>query len=68
MAFVVIRRFRDNEALATSRSYQDERPARELAREWVAEGWDVEFIENGRLQHRSTRVTRPTPRGLPEHT
>jgi hypothetical protein len=68
MGYVVIRRFRAGDGPATSRAIRDEAEAREKARAWADEGWDVELIATGRLQHTSTRVARPAPRNLPERT
>jgi hypothetical protein len=66
MGFVVIRRFRNGEGPASSRAIREESEARRTAREWADQGWDVELIATGRLQHRSTRVARPAPGDLPE--
>ena len=60
MGFVVIRRFRGSEGPATSRVYGDERHAREVAREWAREGWEVELIASGRRESKTVKVEPPS--------
>jgi hypothetical protein len=62
MGFVVIRRFRNGEGPASSRVYGDERHAREVARTWAAEGWEVEFIASGKRETRTVKVDPPRHR------
>ena len=62
MGFVVIRRFRDTEVPASSRVYKEERHARDAARAWASEGWEVEFIASGRRESKTVRVAAPRRR------
>lgn len=64
MGYVVIRRFRNGDGPASSRVYADERDARDVARTWAREGWEVEFIASGRRE--TTTVKVPEPRRRPE--
>lgn len=59
MGFVVIRRFRNGEGPAASKSFREEAVARERARTWAREGWEVEFIASGRRETRTVKVTPP---------
>ncbi|MGI8609888.1 MAG: hypothetical protein ACR2MY_11770 [Candidatus Dormibacteria bacterium] len=64
MGFVVIRRFRTGEGPASSRVYADERHARDVARTWANEGWEVEVIASGQRTARTVKVAVPPP--MPE--
>jgi hypothetical protein len=64
MGFVVIRRFRSGEGPAASRSFPREKEAREAARAWADEGWEVDFLATAKRERQTVRLNR-TPR-MPE--
>ena len=59
MPWVVIRRFRDGSAAASTKSFKVEADANAAAEKWMKEGWEVEVIADGGRHTKRLKVPDP---------
>ncbi|MHB8509764.1 MAG: hypothetical protein ACYDGR_14150 [Candidatus Dormibacteria bacterium] len=65
-AYVIIRRFRTGEGIASTRAFRSEAEARKAAETWCAEGWEVEIVPPGGRGGRQVLKLREAGSGRPE--